>query len=195
MPPLCYFVRHGQTGWNAELRLQGQADTDMSEFGRSQAVRNGRRLTELIDRPEKFDFVASPLKRTRETMELIRREMGLPASGYRTDARLMEVHFGDWQGFTYAELEQRQPGSSAARLSDKWGFVGPGEGGENYQMLLDRVKPWYDALQQPTVCVTHGGVLRILFRLVKGMPEADAADMDILQDRVLRLRDNRLEWL
>lgn len=195
MPPLCYFVRHGQTGWNAELRLQGQADTDMSELGRSQAVRNGRRLAGLIDRPEEFDFVASPLKRTRETMELIRREMGLPVSDYRTDARLMEVHFGDWQGFTYAELEQRQPGSTAARLNDKWGFVGPGEGGENYQMLLDRVKPWYDALQQPTVCVTHGGVLRILFRLVEAMPEADAADMDILQDRVLRLKDSRLEWL
>ncbi len=195
MPPLCYFVRHGQTGWNAELRLQGQADTDMSELGRSQAVRNGRRLAQLIDRPEEFDFVASPLKRTRETMELIRREMGLPASGYRTDARLMEVHFGDWQGFTYAELEQRQPGSTAARLSDKWGFIGPGEGGESYQMLLDRVKPWYDALQQPTVCVTHGGVMRILFRLVQNMPEADAADMDILQDRVLKLQDNRLEWL
>lgn len=195
MPPICYFVRHGQTGWNAELRLQGQADTDMSELGRSQAVRNGRRLADLIDRPEEFDFVASPLKRTRETMELIRREMGLPVSDYRTDARLMEVHFGDWQGFTYAELEQRQPGSTAARLTDKWGFIGPGEGGENYQMLLDRVKPWYDALQQPTVCVTHGGVLRILFRLVQGMPEANAADMDILQDRVLRLRDNRLEWL
>jgi broad specificity phosphatase PhoE len=195
MPPLCYFVRHGQTGWNAELRLQGQADTDMSELGRSQAVRNGRRLAGLIDSPEEFDFIASPLKRTRETMELIRREMRLPASGYRTDARLMEVHFGDWQGFTYAELEQRQPGSTAARLSDKWGFVGPGEGGENYQMLLDRVKPWYDALRQPTVCVTHGGVMRILFRLVLDMPEADAAELDILQDRVLRLKDARLEWL
>ncbi|MCX7305177.1 MAG: histidine phosphatase family protein [Hyphomicrobiales bacterium] len=195
MPPLCYFVRHGQTGWNAELRLQGQADTDMSELGRGQAVRNGRRLAELIDGPEEFDFVASPLKRTRETMELIRREMGLPASGYRTDVRLVEVHFGDWQGSTYAELEERQPGSTAARLSDKWGFVGPGEGGESYQMLLDRVKPWYDALQNPTVCVTHGGVLRVLFRLVERMPEAEAAEMDILQERVLRLQDSRLEWL
>ena len=51
MPPLCYFVRHGQTGWNAELRLQGQADTDMTDLGRSQAVRNGRRLAELVGRP------------------------------------------------------------------------------------------------------------------------------------------------
>lgn len=195
MPPLCYFVRHGQTGWNAELRLQGQADTDMTDLGRRQAMRNGRRLAELVDRPEDFDFVASPLKRTRETMELVRAEMGLPPQGYRVDARLMEVHFGDWQGFTYAELEQRKPGSTAARFADKWGFVSPGSAGESYQMLLDRVKPWFEALDRPTICVTHGGVLRVLFRLVEDLPVADAAAMDIVQDRVLRLQGSKLEWL
>jgi broad specificity phosphatase PhoE len=195
MPPLCYFVRHGQTGWNAELRLQGQADTDMTGLGRSQAVRNGRRLAELVDTPEDFDFVASPLKRTCETMELIRAEMGLPPQGYRTEPRLMEVHFGDWQGFTYEELEAKQPGCTAARFQDKWGFVAPGQGGESYRMLLDRVKPWFDALERPTVCVTHGGVIRILFRLVEGLPVADVAAMEITQDRVLRLKGSRLDWL
>ncbi len=195
MPPLCYFVRHGQTGWNAELRLQGQADTDMTDLGRAQAARNGRRLAGLIDDPAAFDFVSSPLKRTRETMELVRTGMGLPARGYRVDSRLMEVHFGEWQGFTHAELEQRQPGSTAARFSDKWGFVAPGEGGESYQMLLDRVRPWFASLDRHTVCVTHGGVLRILFRLVEDMPAADAAALDIPQDRVLRFENSRLEWL
>jgi probable phosphoglycerate mutase len=195
MPPLCYFVRHGQTGWNAELRLQGQADTDMTDLGRSQARRNGRRLAELVETPEDFDFVASPLKRTRETMELIRAGMGLPEQGYSVDARLMEVHFGDWQGFTHAELEERQPGSTKARFSDKWRFLAPGPGGESYQMLLDRVRPWYEALARPTICVTHGGVLRILFRLVEDLPVAEVAEMEIVQDRVLRLEDSRLEWL
>ena len=195
MPPLCYFVRHGQTGWNAELRLQGQADTDMTDLGRSQAVRNGRRLAELVGRPDMFDFVASPLKRTCETMELIRTEMGLTPNGYRTEPRLKEVHFGDWQGFTHAELEERQPGSTATRFSDKWGFVAPGTGGESYQMLLERVKPWFDALDKPTVCVTHGGVIRILFRLVEDIPAEEAAAMEVAQDRVLRLQNFRLEWL
>jgi broad specificity phosphatase PhoE len=193
MPPLCYFVRHGQTGWNAELRLQGQADTDISEVGRRQAERNGRRLAGLVADPGAFDFVASPLKRTRETMEIVRVGMGLPARGYRVDSRLMEVHFGDWQGFTYAELEERQPGSTAARLSDKWGFVAPG--GESYQMLMDRIGPWFSALEKPTICVTHGGVLRVLFKLVEDLPVADVAAMDIPQDRILRLSGSRLEWL
>jgi broad specificity phosphatase PhoE len=195
MPPLCYFVRHGQTGWNAEFRLQGQADTEMTDLGRGQAVRNGRRLAGLVGNPRDFDFVASPLKRTCETMELIRAEMGLPPRGYRAEPKLMEVHFGDWQGFTYAELEERQPGCTAARFQNKWGFVAPGLGGESYQMLLDRVKPWFDALDKPTICVTHGGVIRILFRLVEDMPAGEAAAMDVVHDRVLRLQDSRLEWL
>ena len=195
MPPLCYFVRHGQTAWNAELRLQGQADTDMTGLGREQAIRNGRRLAGLVDRPEDFDFVASPLKRTCETMELIRAEMDLPPQAYRTDPRLMEVHFGDWQGFTHAELEEKQPGSTDARFRDKWAFVAPGSGGESYRMLLDRVKPWFAALERPTICVTHGGVIRILFRLVEGMPADEAAAMEVVQDRVLRFENSRLEWL
>ena len=128
-------------------------------------------------------------------MELIRSEMSLPLKAYRTEPLLKEVHFGDWQGFTHAELEEREPGSTAARFSDKWSFVAPGSGGESYQMLLDRVKPWFEALESPTVCVTHGGVIRVLFRLVEDMPAEEAAAMDVTQDRVLRLKDSGLEWL
>jgi broad specificity phosphatase PhoE len=62
-------------------------------------------------------------------------------------------------------------------------------------MLLDRVRPWFDALDKPTICVTHGGVIRILFKLVENLPVADAAAMDVVQDRVLRLKNSRLEWL
>lgn len=194
MSPLVYFVRHGQTVWNAEQRFQGQADTDMTERGRSQADRNGRRLAELIDTPEDFDFVASPLRRTCETMERIRIAMGLPPEGYRTDPRLIEVHFGDWQGLTFAELEARQAGSTKARALDKWGFVPPGLG-ESYQMLLERVQPWFEKLERPTVCVTHGGVIRAIFRLVEDLSPDEAAALEVAQDRVLRFQDGKLTWL
>ncbi|TIL50680.1 MAG: histidine phosphatase family protein, partial [Mesorhizobium sp.] len=65
MYPLVYIARHGQTVWNAESRLQGQADTDLNPLGREQATGNGRRLAEFVDNPEDFDFVASPMRRTR----------------------------------------------------------------------------------------------------------------------------------
>ncbi|MER8390510.1 histidine phosphatase family protein [Mesorhizobium sp. M1340] len=195
MYPLVYIVRHGQTAWNAEARLQGQADTDLDELGREQASRNGRRLAELIDKPEDFDFVASPMRRTRETMERLRAAMKLDPHAYRTEPLLVELSFGDWQGFTFAELEANNPGSTRRRRLDKWNFQPPGEGAESYQMLLERVKPWFDALDRQTVCVTHGGVMRVMFRLVLGMSEQDAVSMDVPQDRVLRLEGRRLEWL
>ncbi|TIS73352.1 MAG: histidine phosphatase family protein, partial [Mesorhizobium sp.] len=168
MFPLVYIARHGQTVWNAESRLQGQADTDLNPLGREQATRNGHLLAEFVHNPEDFDFVASPMRRTRETMERIRMAMGLDPQAYRTDPRLVEMSFGDWQGFTFPELEARHLGSRRERGFDKWNFLPPGEGAESYQMLLERVKPWFDALDRQTVCVTHGGVVRALFRMVLG---------------------------
>ena len=195
MYPLVYIARHGQTVWNAESRLQGQADTDLNPLGREQATRNGHRLAEFVHNPEDFDFVASPMRRTRETMERIRMAMGLDPQAYRTDPRLVEMSFGDWQGFTFPELEARQIGSARERRLDKWNFLPPGEGAESYQMLLERVKPWFDALDRRTVCVTHGGVVRALFRMVLGMPEKEAARLNVPHDRLLRLEGRRLEWL
>jgi len=195
MFPLVYFVRHGQTDWNAEHRLQGQADIELNAVGRAQAARNGRRLAELIAEPASFDFVASPLGRTRETMALARAAMGLPRDGYRVDSRLIEVNFGDWQGYTLAELDRINPGSSGARALDKWNFVPPGEGAESYEMLYRRVRPWFDELARPTVCVTHGGIFRVLFKLVGKKPIREAAALDIAQDRVLRLQDGGLDWM
>lgn len=195
MSPLVYFVRHGQTDWNAENRLQGQADIELNALGREQATENGRKLAELIPDPQAFDFVASPMKRTRATMERVRAAMGLDPHAYRTDPRLVEVNFGDWQGFTYAELEQQHPGISGERSLDKWDYLPPGEGAESYQTLYERIKPWFEELDCDTVCVTHGGVIRALFRLVEKISKEEAASLETPQDRVLRLRDGHLEWL
>ena len=193
--PLVYIVRHGQTDWNAEARLQGQADTDINAIGRAQADRNGRRLAELIPDPHAFDFVCSPLRRTRETMERLRAAMGLSPAGYRTDERLVELHFGDWQGHTFAELEAETPGLGAARDADKWNFLPPGNRAESYATLTARVEPWLQSISRPTVCVTHGGIVRAVFRLTGTLGEAEAAAMNVPQDRILRLADGRLDWL
>ena len=102
--PKIYLVRHGQTDWNASLRLQGQEDTPLNDTGRGQASRNGAVLAKMLSNPDEFDFAASPLARTRETMEIVRKALDLPEGSYRTDDALKEIHFGDWQGRTHDEL-------------------------------------------------------------------------------------------
>jgi broad specificity phosphatase PhoE len=195
MDSLVYFVRHGQTDWNAESRLQGQADTDLNDHGRAQASRNGGKLGELIADPATFDFVSSPMRRTRETMERLRAALGLAPGGYRTDPRLVEVNFGDWQSFTFAELERDDPGCFERREADKWSFVPPGDGAESYAALTERVRPWFEGIDRDTVCVTHGGVIRTIFLLAGVLSADECAALTIPQDRVLRLSGGRLDWL
>jgi broad specificity phosphatase PhoE len=92
--PTLYFVRHGETDWNAEARLQGQQDVPLNAFGRVQGEEAGARLRALAPGYANLDYVASPLSRTRETMELLRRTLGLDPALYRTDDRLKELSFG-----------------------------------------------------------------------------------------------------
>ena len=195
MSPLVYFVRHGQTDWNLASRFQGQHEVDINATGREQARRNGRRLAELVGDPARFDFVASPLRRTCETMDIIRKELGLNPHGYRLEPKLLEVHFGDWQGLTIDQVEEAFPGAEAARDRDKWGFLPPGDSAENYEMLSDRIRLWLTSLERDTVCVTHGGVIRSIFLQTGSATRAEAEMMNVPQDRVLRYRDGRLDWL
>ncbi|PYE90582.1 histidine phosphatase family protein [Phyllobacterium leguminum] len=192
---LIYFSRHGETDWNVSQRIQGQIDIDINANGRAQADRNGDKLKSLIGKGAGFDFVASPLRRTRETMERIRARMGLDPYDYRTDPELMEVNFGDWQGYMLDDIAQERRDLVEARARDKWNFVPPGETAESYMMLADRVGDWLKHVKQPTVCVTHGGCIRTLFYLIEKMPGHEAANLSIPQDQLLRLENGRLTWL
>ncbi|KGD86037.1 MULTISPECIES: histidine phosphatase family protein [Rhizobium/Agrobacterium group] len=193
---LIYMIRHGQTDWNAEGRLQGQKDIPLNALGRSQAVRNGERLREMIGAAEGFAFVASPLSRTRETMELLRAAMGLDPEAYQIDERLRELSFGDWEGHTLKEISRMSPDRKRARTREKWSFIPPGTTAESYEILCWRIGAWLQSVDGPTVCISHGGVIRSLFRLVGNLAEDDAATAPTPQDRILRIDTDhsRMEW-
>ncbi len=181
--PVLYFVRHGETDWNRERRLQGQHDIPLNPLGRTQAQRCGTLLRELLGKDgvgvADYDYVSSPLGRARETMEIMRGVMGLDPSAYRTDARLMEMSFGRWEGFTYAELQTREAAALEARERDKWGFVLPG--GESYAQLEKRVQVWYESVACTTVVSAHGGVCRALMALLKVVQPSEASMGDVGQ--------------
>jgi len=193
--PLIYLVRHGQTEWNAEYRLQGQIDTPLNENGRAQAKHNGETLAGLIDDPASFDFVASPLGRTRETMEIIREAIGLPSEGYRTEAILKEINFGDWQGRTWDQLREDRPAEIGARFDDPWNTVAPGAGGESYAMLSARAIAWLEAVKTDTVVVTHGGINRCIRGHVERLATSEIPHLKVPQDKVLVVDNGTTRWV
>lgn len=195
---LIYVIRHGQTDWNAQRRLQGQKDIPMNATGLEQARQNGIALQDILgDRVDEFDFVASPLGRTRATMEIIRTAMGLPPLAYRTDPRLVEISFGDWEGSTLKELKATQRERVQERNASKWDFIPPGDAAESYEILSWRTGSWLNSVDRSTVCVTHGGVIRTLFKLIADLPKSTAAEGEIPQDRIVRIETNErtIVWL
>jgi probable phosphoglycerate mutase len=189
-----YFVRHGETDWNLTQRYQGQQDIPLNATGRDQAARNGRALAqELGGDAATLDYIASPLVRARETMQIMRREIGLPPDGFRTDDRLREIHYGHWEGELWAELPLRDPQGFAAREADKWGWQP--RGGESYRALSERVAAWLGDIDRDVVVAAHGGVMRVLRGLHHGLQPAEIFLLDVPQDKVLVVKAGRTCWL
>jgi broad specificity phosphatase PhoE len=134
-------VRHGETDWNAAVRLQGHTDRPLSDYGREQA----RRLAEELA-GEQFDAIyASDLARARETAEIVAERLHLPVD---LDPDLREKNWGTWEGLTSVERDQVE-------------FVGESTEEHRDRMLraLRRISERHPE-GGPILVVTHGGSMR-----------------------------------
>jgi broad specificity phosphatase PhoE len=181
--PTIYYIRHGETAWNAEGRFQGTQDIPLNDLGRSQAIAAGVILGGLLARdghePSALPFVASPLGRARTTMELVRGAMALPPADYSVDDRLREIGYGQWEGLTLSEMKLNDGATFARRDADKWGVAAPS--GETYASVTLRMRDWLDSLLTDTVAVAHGGTMRALMVALGVATPLEAADTPIGQ--------------
>ncbi|PJG53136.1 histidine phosphatase family protein [Bradyrhizobium forestalis] len=193
--PTIYFLRHGETEWNALGRLQGTKDVPLNARGRGQAVHAAGVLADLFKRDGRdraaLPYVSSPLGRARQTMELARGKLELRPADYSLDDRLREIGYGVWEGLTLAESEASDPDVYARRLADKW-TVAP-SGGETYAAVQLRMLDWYESVLVDTVTVAHGGTCRALMVALGLETPATAAELYIEQGAVYVFRDGRLE--
>lgn len=189
-----YYIRHGETDWNAAGRLQGHRDIPLNDKGRQQARHCGAVLRDLFAKegraPASLDYVSSPLLRATETMAWVRDGLGLPRDDFRREPELIELSFGDWEGATIALLHQNDPVRIAQREHDKYHFVPPN--GESYQMVEARMKRWYDALTGDVVVTSHGGTCRGLMASLGVAQRAAAPLIDIAQGVVYVFRGEKL---
>jgi probable phosphoglycerate mutase len=180
--PVLYFIRHGETDFNVAQRLQGRSETRLNARGRTQSREIAGVLRDLFERdrhqPSDYAYVSSPLLRARETMELLRSELGLDPKAYVIDDRLAEISYGEWEGFTLPQIQARDPGVLQRRERDKWDFRPPG--GESYREVAARVAAWYATVRRDVVLAAHGGVARALMANLHILPEEEATHADIL---------------
>ena len=166
-------VRHGETDWNAEGRLQGQTDTPLNDYGRRQA----RALAEQLDgRP--FDALyASDLSRARETAEIIAARLGLPVE---LDPDLREKNWGSWEGLTTTERDAVE-------------FVGESTEAHRERTLaaLHRIAALHP--DGSVLVVTHGGSIRRVQAAATGIAQAVVENCGswaaAIEDGVLRAID------
>lgn len=184
-----YMLRHGETAWNTERRMQGARNSDLTARGRAQALAMGRALkAELAREPGPTIFLRSPLGRARETALIVSGELGLDPSDWRDDRRLVELGYGEWEGFSWKEIEQSRPNALADWKADPHGFCPPG--GESHAELRARsaaVLADIIASATRTVVVGHGVSGAVVRGLNLGL---DARAMFILekpQDAFFRL--------
>ncbi len=158
-------IRHGETAWNVETRIQGHTDIPLNAQGLWQAEQLALALKE-----ESIDAVyASDLSRAMTTAQAIAQVHGLSVA---TEVALRERHLGLFQGKTWQEIQAQHP-QDALLWKQRLPEWTPAGGGENLHMLAQRIGTCMNEIAarhmgQHIVCVTHGGVLDILYRLATG---------------------------
>jgi probable phosphoglycerate mutase len=155
-----YFVRHGETAWNREARLQGQADSPLTLRGVQLCLAYGDFLKAALAgvEPSRIGFYVSPLGRTRQTASLLADVLGVPLASFETDPLLAEHHVGELEGLRWDEIETRH--GLTREIWRRWDTRAPG--GETRLEVLDRVKGWLGTARghEIAVVVSHGGVSR-----------------------------------
>ena len=190
-----YLVRHGQTAFNAEGRLQGQADSALTPLGRQQAKAFGATLARLVVGSDLAVF-ASPLGRVRATVDLMM-SAARWENEVRYDPRLMEIGLGAWEGLTEFDIDARWPDIRSGRDRHDWLFDAPG--GETYDALEDRAASVLTDISTcpADVCivVSHGLLGRALRGQYGGLASSRALRLDAPQDGLFKLSGGRSEFI
>jgi broad specificity phosphatase PhoE len=187
---MIYLIRHGQTVFNRESRLQGRIDSPLTELGLEQAARVGAWFGPRIDDPARWTIATSPLGRTRTTAQIVAGAAGLNGR-VAADDRLIELSIGAWEGKARPELEAMRPD-----LAGKPFFMQSPDG-ESWKSAATRIGAWLDDWadrnDQDVIAVSHAGAGKVLPALYLRLSFEEARHLETPQDAVFRLHGGRIE--
>lgn len=191
---MIYLLRHGETEWNREGRLQGHGDSPLTERGLSQAVAMGGALRRAIGDEDLagYTLVSSPLGRTLATARCVAAVTGHNPAEIVEDPRLREHGFGAWEGEIYQEVEQIHPEAWRAREADRWHYQVPG--GESGALVAARIGAWLAEQSEEArlIVVSHGFAGRVLRGLYSGATPEEMLALPEPQDAVFRLSNGEI---
>lgn len=161
-----YLIRHGETDWNTEQRFQGMADIPLNESGRQQAQWVAARFETI----NFYYLYSSDLSRAYATAQAIAQ---LRDISIQTHPSLREIDVGDWQGFTWVEIQEKFPNHSSHRSPSS--LDDTSHHGESLRQFYQRVAQGLDQImasthQKDTVIVTHGGTIRMMLCYLLKLP-------------------------
>lgn len=179
-----FFVRHGRTDGNVRGILVGRTDISLDELGVRQAVAVAEHFA-AANPPDVI--ISSPLKRARETAQAIADRLSLPVE---TEDDLAELHFGTYEGWSFADLVEQQPELAAQFWDDEIDPYWPG--GERLSEFHERVRRVVTSLSEryashTAIVVAHGGVLGSLASQLLGTPPNDWSRYQIANCSVTHL--------
>ena len=167
-----YFVRHGETIWNKEKKIQGQSDIPLNEYGKELGMITAEALKDIP-----FDIVySSPLIRAKETAEILVKNRNLVI---HTDNRLVEMSFGEGEGESLPEIHAH-PEMKLHNFIHNPGEYTPPAGGETFEELYDRCKNFMEEIIIPAekkyntmLIVGHGALIRGFIHNINNRPSSD----------------------
>lgn len=165
-------IRHGETTWNHQHRIQGRADIPLSQLGKKQAKLLGNRFSKTT-----IDAIySSRLQRSINTAKAVANHH--PHIAFIQDKRLNEMDWGTWEGLNFQEIEKKFPKEFAARQIDKYNVAPPN--GESPIHLKKRITPFLKKLisrhkGQTVLIVGHAGMNRVIVGTILGWPNEKTA--------------------
>ncbi len=190
MIPRIYLVRHGETEWNRDGRMQGQQDSLLTVRGRAQARRSGQALARLG--ATNLPAWVSPLGRAVATAALISEEVEL--GSLVLEPRLMEVGLGSWEGRTGEDIVLQYGKELEGIPRSAWSFKCPD--GEGYAAAVCRIGQWLGEREESAVVViTHGMLGRVFRSMLTGMSPEISMVTNVPQDAIWCFEDGKLTEL
>ncbi|EGQ7814641.1 histidine phosphatase family protein [Vibrio parahaemolyticus] len=183
-----FVLRHGETEFNADKKLQGHCNSSLTSKGSDQARRVGTTLKQYVEnRP--FRVYSSTLGRALQTSQIVCEELNYSYENLNKEPRLKEFSLGEWEQRTIPSLEQEIPNLLA---QNDWYLQAPNC--ETYESVRERLSSWLSdvAHDEDIVVVSHGLTGIVLRGLLLGMDYTQVWQQDLPQDAFFIIEDGRI---